>query len=313
MNEPQKCLVLGPQRPEVYFGSAMRDHGLDTGPVAVISAGWQEAEGDIDILRPQTSHPMIDSGIDSLSSQLLAAEPAMHRAYRERQERLTELQALYRQRLRQHSIAVRRTLQAEGNPAVIAPERRHAVSQLRALDRHHQRQIDKAHLRFDSEFNVGTNPRLAEFTHAIHEMFARVDTVIITGGNLLVLLNRLRLFGLGEVLHRKHIVAWSAGAMLLGDRIVLFHERMPQGLRDAEIIDRGFGFLPKVIVMPDAKNRLRTGQELRMSALSRRFAPSACCLLDNKSLALFSDGQLVDTVSTRYPTLNGRLKPMLAS
>lgn len=313
MNEPQKCLILGPQRPDLYFGSAMRDHGLDTGPAAVVSAGWQEAEGDIDILRPQTSHPMIDSGIDALSSQLLAAEPAMHQAYRERQERLAELQALYRQRLRQHSIAVRRTLSAEGSPAVIAPERRHAVSQLRALDRHHQRQIDKAHLRFDSEFNVETNPRLAELTHAVHDMFAQVDTLIVTGGNLLVLLNRLRLFGLGDVLRKKHIVAWSAGAMLLGDRVVLFHERMPQGLRDAEVIDRGFGFLPKIIVMPDAKNRLRTGQELRMSALSRRFAPSTCCLLDNKSLALFSDGQLVKTVSAKYPTLNGRLKPMLAS
>lgn len=306
-------LILGPQRPKVYIGRAMREYGMDSGPVAVVSAGWQEAEGDIDVLGSEISHPMIDLGIYARGNELFEVEPGLHAAYRERQDRLAELQNLYRLRLKQHSIAVRRTLRATGTPAVIAPERRHAVSQLRALDRHHQRQIDKAHLRFDNQFNSHTNATLAEFTRAIHSKLASVDTVIITGGNLLVLLNRLRLFNLGDVLADKHIVAWSAGAMLLGERVVLFHERMPQGLRDAELIDRGLALLPNVLVMPDATNRLRTGNTLRMSALSRRFAPATCCLLDNPSMALFRSGELVRTQAARYPTLNGGLKMMVAT
>lgn len=313
MTETMKRLILGPMRPELYLGSAMREHALDAGKIGVISAGWQEAEGDIDVLRPELEQPLLDLGIYGRSLALFAAEPALHTAYRERQERLTELQALYRLRLKQHAIAVRRTLSADGTPAVIAPERRHAVSQLRALDRHHQRQIDAAHLRFDSEFNSERNTTLAEFTQDIHELLAPLDTVVITGGNLLVLLNRLRLFGLDSALADKHVVGWSAGAMALGDRVALFHERMPQGLRDAELIDRGLALLPRMIVMPDARNRLRTGNVLRMSAMSRRFAPATCCLLNNRSTALFDDGKLIHSHATSYPTPSGNLKPLLAS
>lgn len=313
MTAALKRLILGPQRPELYIGDAMRQHELDTGTLAVISAGWQEAEGDIDVLRSELGSPLLDLGIYDRSQTLFAAEPELQAAYRERQERLTEQQALYRLRLKQHAIAVRRTLSAEGTPAVIAPERRHAVSQLRALDRHHQRQIDIAHMRFDSEFNVSNNGALASATQAIHDLLEPIETVIITGGNLLILMNRLRLFGLDRVLANKHVVAWSAGAMVLGDRAVLFHERMPQGLRDAELIDRGLGLLSKVIAMPDARNRLRTGNKLRMSAMSRRFAPATCCLLNNRSMALFEDGKLVDSQAANYPMPNGKLKPLLAS
>ena len=46
---PQR-FVLGPQRPDITLDLPFRD--LETSrPIAVISAGWQEAENDIDDLR----------------------------------------------------------------------------------------------------------------------------------------------------------------------------------------------------------------------------------------------------------------------
>ena len=42
-----------------------------------------------------------------------------------------------------------------------------------------------------------------------------MDKLIITGGNLPVLLNRLRLFGLPRLLAGRTVVGWSAGAMVL--------------------------------------------------------------------------------------------------
>lgn len=308
-----KRLILGPQRPALTLDGAMQAAGLDDGPVAVVTAGWQEAEGDIDPIRKVLSQPIHDVGLYRLSRQLFQAEPELHNRYRQRQDRLAEQQALYRQRLRQHAIAVRRTLKASGTPAVIAPERRHAIAQLRALDRHHLRQVENAQLRFGSEFNVNSNRTLALATEKLHAELDNFPTVILAGGNLPVLLNRLRLFSLDDVLSRKHVVAWSAGAMLLGERIVLFHERMPQGLRDAEILDRGFGLLAKTIVMPDATNRLRTGNTLRMSAMSRRFSPATCCLLNNGSSVLFVNNVPVHAHDARYPATNGKLKAVAVS
>ncbi len=312
MSESKRQLILGPQRPRIYIGDAMRRHAMGEGPIGVISAGWREAEGDIDDVHDDVGLAMTDLGLYARSIELFAAEPALHAAYRERQERLTEQQRMYRLRLKHLKTAVRQTLRADGPPAVIAPERRHAVSQLRALDRHHQRQIDNAHKRFDNEFNVVSNAALADHTNELQEMLSPINTVIITGGNLLVLINRLRLFGLDKALANKHIVAWSAGAMLLGDRIALFHDRMPQGMRDAEIVDSGLALLKKTIVFPAAKQRLRTGNKLRMSALSRRFAPSICCMLNNGSTALFEDGRLIACDAANYPTLNGAIRPMVA-
>jgi len=41
-------VLLGPQNPVRNFGEAIRETGLPEGPLAVISAGWQEAENDLD-------------------------------------------------------------------------------------------------------------------------------------------------------------------------------------------------------------------------------------------------------------------------
>jgi hypothetical protein len=44
-----------------------------------------------------------------------------------------------------------------------------------------------------------------------------------------VLVNRLRLFGLGDLVADKTVFAWSAGAMAVSERVVLFHDDPPQG------------------------------------------------------------------------------------
>ena len=53
-------ILLGPQRPHTNLPEAFRDRGLPGGPVAVISAGWQEAEGDIDDVRALVPRELID-------------------------------------------------------------------------------------------------------------------------------------------------------------------------------------------------------------------------------------------------------------
>lgn len=210
-------------------------------------------------------------------------------------------------------IAARATLRAEGERAVVAAERRHAISQLRALDKHHLRQVDKIHARFDNAFNVGCNAPLAEHTAAFAEALSRFDSLLITGGNVVVLMNRLRLFGLDQQLGQKNIIAWSAGAMVLCDRIVLFHDRMPQGRRDAEIMCRGMGLLPGIVLLPDARGRLRSRDSLRVSLFDRRFSPATSVTLDNGSHLLYEGESLRDSEAAKRMTRNGKFKRVRAA
>ncbi len=95
-----------------------------------------------------------------------------------------------------------------------------------------------------------------------------------------MLLNRLRLFGIEEMLGERPVIAWSAGAMALTERVVLFHDRPPQGAGNAGIMERGLGLCPGLVALPDGKKRLDLSNRFRVSAMARRFAPDACVLLE---------------------------------
>jgi len=306
-------LLLGPQRPTVNLDRAMNRSGIDAGRIAVISAAWQEAEGDIDDVRQLVKSPLTDLGIYHKANELFSADTALHDAYRLRQDRLKEQQRLYRMRLRQLMIAARATLRADGETTVVAAERRHAISQLRALDQHHLRQVGKIHSRFDNACNFESNALLADYAGALKEQLAHFETVLITGGNVVVLMNRLRLFGLHQLLREKNIIAWSAGAMVLCDRIVLFHDKLPQGRRDAELLSPGLGLLPRLVLLPNPSDRLRTRDLLRVSLFDRRFSPAICTTLDSGSFLLFEGETLRDSEAAKRMTRNGKFKRVRAA
>ncbi len=300
-------LLLGPQRPVANVGTAIAGTLNADEPIAVISAAWQEAEGDIDDVRKLVPNPLHDLNLYQRADELFAKDETLRNAYRTRQDQLIEQQQMYRLRLRHLTIAARSILRAEGNVAAIADERRHAISQLRALDKHHLRQIRKINNRFTEQFNEQQHAALADNIAEIRQQLAGVSTVLITGGNVVVLLNRLDLFDLKPVLEQKNLVAWSAGAMVLCDRIVLFHDRLPQGRRDPEVMCEGLGLISDTVVLPDAGNRIRKNDLIRISLFSRRFSPAACLTLDNGSELLVQHGKVRHCESVRHISRDGRL------
>lgn len=301
-------LLLGPQRPFANLGKAMRESGVPEGPLAVVSAGWQEAEGDIDDVRELAGRELNDLRLYQRAEALFAADPALHEAYRRRQDRLIELQRLYRLRLRQLMIAARQVLRARGDADTVAAEVRHAVSQLRALDRHHAHRVAAIHTEFDAACNQPASGALQEHMAAVAEALAAHPGVIITGGNVLVLINRLRLFGVHDLLADKHLVAWSAGAMVLGSTVVLFHDRTPQGRRDPEVLGPGLGLVPGHVFLPDAARRLRLNDRVRLDLLQRRFAPDTCVTLDSGAHLHLEDGIVRSFELARAVRSGGRLQ-----
>ena len=303
----QQLFILGPQRPDVNLDQAFKDIESSR-PVAVISAGWQEAENDIDSIANVIQRKLTDLRLYSHAEALFKKDGQLHELYRRRQDRLQERQRMHRIRLRQALLAARRLLRAEGDEQILRHEQRHAISQLRSLDRHHAKSIAAIHAEFDQVLEDRPSDQLIRQTRRIAEVVADSDVVLITGGNVAVLVNRLRLFGLKDMLHDKTIVAWSAGAMALTDHVVLFHDRTPLENRDAELLDCGLGIIPGVVLLPDARHRLRRKDRVRIGLFSRRFAPAASLTLDNGAMLHYRDGQPVSASGVQRLLRSGRFR-----
>ena len=306
-------LLLGPQRPTTNLGEAIAAAGLRPRSVAVISAGWQEAEGDIDDVRELVGVPVNEIGLYGRAEALFAENEALCDAYRQRQDTLKEQQRLYRLRLKQLAIAARNTIRAKGNRAMIAAERRHAIAQLCALDRHHLKRTEAIQQSFEAEFHAGTVADIARHREEIAAILDDNDLVVITGGNIAILINRMRLFGMAELLATRHVCGWSAGAMVLSSRIVLYHDRMPQGRREPEVHGAGLGLLRGHVVLPDPARRLREQDQARVSLMARRYSPDACIALDSGSAVEFRDGRVVAVNAVRRLGRNGRLSALEAA
>ncbi len=300
-------VVLGPQRPEINLGAALEELN-GSGSLAVISAGWQEGEGDLEAMQEVVANPLIDLQLYHRAEEVFAKDAWLKDQYRARQEKLIELQRLYRIRLPRYMRAARELLKETAEPALLRYEQRQAISQQRALDRHHLRRIAAINAEFRSRLDDRSSPALDDNRRQIIESLGGCATVLITGGNVAVLLNRLQLFDLGPVLTDKNIVAWSAGAMALTERIVLFHDNTPEGHRDAEIFNEGLGLIGRTVFLPDARHRLKTRDRIRVALFSRRFAPSTCMTLDNGSMLQFDDGRLLAADNVRRLARSGSLR-----
>jgi hypothetical protein len=234
-------------------------------------------------------------------------------AYRERQDRLKDLQRLYRIRLRQAILAARQVRRATAAPDLVASEQRHAITQLRTLDRHHLNQVQAVHAEFGERIQPAESPSLADNIAEIEKAAADCQTILITGGNVVVLLNRLRLFVADNLFASRHIVAWSAGAMVLSDLIVLYHDRTPQGRRDPEVLGEGAGVLPGYVFLPDATHRLKSKDRVRIGVFRERFSPARCVTLNSGSVIQFDGTALRDAEAAGCLMPDGRIARLRAS
>ena len=302
-----KRLILGPQRPDPNLGLALIEADLPSGPIGVISAGWQEAEGELADVQQQVGRPLISLRLHERAETIFDASPDLRAMHNERQHDLKELKRLYRLRLKQLMIAARQVLDDDSDRDLLAAEQRHAISQLRALDRHYLHRVAAVEKTFEETLGSERPEILMEQAAAIETELAGCETVMITGGNVLVLLNRIHLFGLQQILEKKHLIAWSAGAMVLSDRIVLYHDRTPLGRRDPEMMSAGTGLFPGIVYLPDARKRLRDRDRVHLALISRRFSPAFCVAIDNGSMLLFDERELLMAEGARRLTRTGRM------
>jgi len=121
---------------------------------------------------------------------------------------------------------------------------------------------------------------IAEHRAEVAALLDGATVLVIAGGHVGVLTDALHLFNVAASL-RSPVVAWSAGAMALTERIVLFHDRSAHGPGHPEVYGSGLSVLHNVVPLPHARARLLLDDAPRMAVFARRFAPARCVLLEN--------------------------------
>ncbi len=301
--------LLGPQRFRPTVAETLRELGVE-GPIALITAGWQEREREVEELSEHVGVETVNLAIYERAEEVFRADPELHRALRRRQEHLQTLQDLYRIRLK-HALAAARTLMRRAEPSEpLVRARQSAVRAVRTLDRAHLRDVRRAFDGFDARWRPTERPVPGEQRSRIERDLERCSAVAVAGGHVAVLYNRMRLFGLPELMASKPIVAWSAGAMVASSRILLFHDTPPQGPGNAELLGPGFDLAPGLLPLPHASRRLRLDDPIRVAMLARRFSPLRCVALDDGSGVVLSDGRLNPRSGTRRLARTGRVSGM---
>jgi hypothetical protein len=313
--------LLGPQRPDPILAEVLDELQVD-GPLALISAGWQEREAEdgelaAHVARPGRCRSVVNLRLFERSEEVFRADPGLFQTLFERQDRLLELQELYRLRLACACEAAHGMFTKEGDPELLEPERAAAIEVLRALDHHHLERVGQILASFDErlgEERLARHRALARHRRQVRAIVAGSRALLIAGGHLVVLLNRIFLFGIGDLLAAlpagAPVVAWSAGAMVLTPRVVLFHDDPPQGPGHPEVLVQGLGAAPGVLLLPHAARRLRLDDPLRVRLLARRFAPLLPVALDGGSSLGLEDGRLRSARGARLLTPDGTVEEL---
>jgi hypothetical protein len=301
--------LLGPQRRRPIVAAALDRLGID-GPVAAVTAGWQEREGENDELAAHLGRPVTDLLLHRRGDEVFAADPALFEAHRERQNRLREMQRLYRYRLDFAIEPARELLRRSDDSGWLESERESAIAAIRRLDDEHLARVAKVHRDFERRRRLQRRRAVRQQRREIAEVLAGSAALVIAGGHVAVLLNRLRLFGVTELAAELPIFAWSAGAMTLGERIVLFHDSPPWGAGNAEVLENGLGLYRGLLVLPDAGRRLHLEDPDRVAFLARRFAPLHCLGFDDGAAMTRHDGGWRSSPETRRLTVAGQVEAL---
>ena len=277
-----RIILLGPQRRPTLDGVV---RSLFTGPdsagrVAAITAGWQEREPDDAELTAHLSAALnggraVNLGLYRRWLDVQDRDPEYSAGARALADVLAGLQEVYLLRL---DYALRAVYAVQRRSAEAVPD---AVAAVRELDTEHLRRVNVARREFFDRLAPHDRPVIASHRAKVAAVLGEASALVITGGHVGVLAEVLHLFNIAAALQAgSPVIAWSAGAMALADRIVLFHDRSPQGPGHAEVYGSGLSLLRDVVLLPHARARLLLDDTARMAVFARRFAPARCVPLE---------------------------------
>jgi hypothetical protein len=272
-----RVTLLGPQR-NPTLDSVVADQRIE-GQIATITAGWQEREPDDQELSKLLSAQDVNLQLYRRWLDVQERDPRFAEGERRVRGQLDELQDIYLLRLDHALKSVQELQRRAGSDRLRAQAVTDALAAVRELDAAHLSRVGQLHGEFYQAWQPHARPVIAGHRAEIAGLLGDSAALVIAGGHVGVLTATLHLFNIAAALNSP-VIAWSAGAMALTDRVVLFYDRAPQGPGHPEVYGAGLSLLRDVVLLPHARARMLLGDGPRMAVFARRFAPARCILLE---------------------------------
>jgi len=286
-------ILLGPQRFRTTAGTVVRSLEVE-GSIATVTAGWQDREGDDSELVEVLDGRSHNLDLYKRLTDVLDTDPHFAAAALAHRDAVDELAGIYSQRL-QHALdsvyaVQRRAVRADIADAAFTD----GITEVRAIDSWFLATLGQLYGELEMAAPIGQSEPVQRHRGEVAGILRSAGALVIAGGHVGLLLRCLKLFDVIPPAELP-VVAWSAGAMALTDRVVLYNDRGPRGVVGSEVWDRGLGRAPGIVAMPHARRRLRIDDPLVLRVLVRRFAGARCLLLDDGArVDLGPEGELPD-------------------
>jgi hypothetical protein len=296
--------VLGPQRRTTATRTAVAEL-IPTGRVATINAGWRERESADAELGEVLGGRMVNLRLYQRWQELMATDPEYAAAERGLTELLDEQQAVYAQRVFHAVAALDEVNRRDKMSAVRAAAVTDGIRALRALDTWHLTEVAGSRQRFYAATAIGERESVLAHRRELADLVDDSAGLVITGGHVGVLLHLLHVFGLVAMI-KEPVITWSAGAMALSDRVVLFGTHRPAGRRLPEVWAEGLGVFSGALTFPHPRHRLPMHDPYQLALLARRFKDWTCLLFDDGARVDLTGGW-PPPVGARWLTLDGAI------
>jgi len=285
-------VLLGPQGTASELGEVLAELGV-RGKVALVRAGYQERESEDADTVAALGVPVVNLRLHARSVEVFREDTELTAAYQARQQRLRHIQAFYRVRLEKIEESSKTISVRYVEPELLEMEEKVSVDQYRHIDADHIERCNVVRSVFDTTWRFVDRSVIARHRDELRTELASCDALVIAGGHVASLLNRLAMFDVLELAENKPIIAWSAGAMVLTERIVLFHDYPPYGSDIAQVLDAGFALAPGLVVLPDPHRRVNFDARGGIQRFARRMAPATCVAMDHGARVVFENGRIV--------------------
>lgn len=281
--------------------------GVD-GAVALVTAGWEEAERNDAALHRALGGGTRNLGLFGRRLDILESDAEYAAEMRRVRDLVTQLREVYLVQLRhalrgveavrQHDVRARRLGGVQLDEA---------IETVRGLDERHARRVDAIFGEFYATYPPHERPVVAAHREEVAAIVADCSAMCVAGGHVRVLTECLHLCNVGALLGEIPLVAWSAGAMAMAERVMIVDDHDPGGRPD-EVLGAGISVVRNVVPLPDARSRLRIDDRNHMALLARRLAPRACVLLDAGDRVAFDSRGVADLTRARVVSPDGSVR-----
>lgn len=272
-------VLLGPISDSAAVAAELTALNLD-GPVALVTAGWEEAERNDAELDRAIGGGTRNLGLYGRRLDIMDSDPEYAAADRALRAAVADMREVYLVQLRYALRGVEAVRQHAAKARRLAGgELEEAVETVRNLDQRYAARLLEAHEQFYAAVPPHEREVIATHRAEVAAIVNECAAVAVAGGHVRVLTESLHLSNLGAVLGDRPLIAWSSGAMAVAERVMVIDDH-DIAERPDEVLDAGIGVVHGVVPIVAAAQRLRAEPRNRLAVLARRVAPRVCVLLD---------------------------------